>query len=281
VAVVGGGNSTGQAAIWPARGGALVTLLHRRADLRETMSSYLIADLDRFGVEVRDRSEIAELHGEHGHLDGVTLEDGTRLPVNFAFTFLGATPCTDWLDDTVARDENGFIVTGDDVAQKRIPDTSVPGGFAIGDVRSGSIKRCAAAVGEGAMVVRFMHERMHQPCRRDGHVAVCIAVAAVTRGISRSSASCSVHRPSQAVTAPPSRWKPPVTHSTMRRPYSSDACSHAKWPASSGRISLLGSRSARYSLLDHGTKSSSRPAMIWAGVVIVGNRPRSTGFCSG
>jgi thioredoxin reductase (NADPH) len=160
VAVVGGGNSAGQAAIWLSRGGALVTLLHRRADLRETMSSYLIADLDRFGVEVRDRSEIAELHGEHGHLEGVTLKDGTRLPVKFAFMFLGATPCTDWLGDTVARDENGFIVTGDDVAQKRILDTSVPGVFAVGDVRSGSIKRCATAVGEGAMVVRFVHERM-------------------------------------------------------------------------------------------------------------------------
>jgi len=76
VAVVGGGNSAGQAAIWLARGGALVTLLHRRGDLRETMSSYLIADLDRYGVDVRDRSEIAELHGEHGQLDGVTLKTG-------------------------------------------------------------------------------------------------------------------------------------------------------------------------------------------------------------
>jgi len=155
VAVVGGGNSAGQAAIWLSRGGALVTLLHRRADLRETMSSYLIADLDRYGVAVRNRSEIAELHGEHGHLDGVTLEDGTRLPVKFAFMFLGAKPCTDWLGDTVARDDDGFVAT-----DGRLLETSVPGVFAVGDVRSGSVKRCATAVGEGAMVVRFVHERM-------------------------------------------------------------------------------------------------------------------------
>jgi thioredoxin reductase (NADPH) len=156
VAVVGGGNSAGQAAVWLARGGALVTLLHRRADLRETMSSYLIAELDRYGVEVRDHSEIAELHGEHGQLDGVTLKDGARLAVRSAFMFLGATPCTDWLDDTVARDEHGFLVTGG----TGLLEASVPGVFAVGDVRSGSVKRCATAVGEGAMVVRFVHERM-------------------------------------------------------------------------------------------------------------------------
>jgi thioredoxin reductase (NADPH) len=160
VAVVGGGNSAGQAAIWLARGGALVTLLHRRADLRDTMSDYLIGDLDRHGVEVRDRSEIGELHGEHGQLDAVTLKDGSRLPVKFAFMFLGATPCTDWLGDTVARHADGFILTGADAGRTGLLDTSVPGVLAVGDVRSGSVKRCATAVGEGAMVVSFVHERM-------------------------------------------------------------------------------------------------------------------------
>ena len=77
VGVVGGGNSAAQAAIWLARGGALVTLLHRRADLRETMSNYLIEDLERYGVAVRDRSEIAELHGDDGELEAVTLTDGS------------------------------------------------------------------------------------------------------------------------------------------------------------------------------------------------------------
>src|SRR5438067_11066674 len=76
VAVVGGGNSAGQAAVWLARGGALVTLLHRRADLRETMSDYLIHELERYGVAVRDRSEIATLHGTDGRLEAVTLTDG-------------------------------------------------------------------------------------------------------------------------------------------------------------------------------------------------------------
>ena len=79
VAVVGGGNSAAQAAIWLARGGALVTLLHRRADLRETMSDYLIRDLERYGVAVRDRCEIAALHGTDGQLEAVTLRDGEQL----------------------------------------------------------------------------------------------------------------------------------------------------------------------------------------------------------
>ncbi len=103
VAVVGGGNSAGQAAVWLARGGALVTLLHRRADLSETMSDYLIRDLDRYGVAVRDRCEIAVLHGASGQLEAVTLKTGEQLPFSFLFFFLGAQPCTEWLDDAVAR----------------------------------------------------------------------------------------------------------------------------------------------------------------------------------
>jgi thioredoxin reductase (NADPH) len=160
VGVVGGGNSAGQAAVWLARGGALVTLLHRRADLRETMSDYLIRELDRFGVAVRDRSEIAALHGEDGQLEAVTLTDGDRLPLSFLFLFLGAMPCTDWLGDTVARDDNGFILTGDDAHAEHLLETSVPGIFAAGDVRSGSTKRCATAVGEGAMAVQFAHAHL-------------------------------------------------------------------------------------------------------------------------
>ena len=99
VAVVGGGNSAGQAAVWLARGGALVTLLHRRGDLRETMSDYLVRDLERFGVVVRDRSEIAELHGTDGRLGAVTLKSGERLSFSALFLFLGALPCTEWLED--------------------------------------------------------------------------------------------------------------------------------------------------------------------------------------
>jgi thioredoxin reductase (NADPH) len=160
VAVVGGGNSAGQAAVWLARGGALVTLLHRRAELHETMSDYLIRELDRWGVAVRDRSEIAELHGHEGRLEAVTLTDGTRLPFAFLFLFLGARPCTEWLGDAVARDGDGFILTGHGAGAANLLETSVPGIFAAGDVRSGSTKRCAAAVGEGSMAVQLVHEHL-------------------------------------------------------------------------------------------------------------------------
>src|SRR5436190_3919489 len=92
VAVVGGGNSAGQAAVWLARGGALVTLLHRRADLRETMSEYLIRELERYGVAVRDGSEIAALHGDDGRLEAVILKTGEPLPPSFLFLILGSLP---------------------------------------------------------------------------------------------------------------------------------------------------------------------------------------------
>jgi thioredoxin reductase (NADPH) len=163
VGVIGGGNSAAQAAIWLARGGALVTLLHRRADIGETMSQYLIEELARYGVAVRDRSEVAALHGADGQLEAVTLTDGTRLPLSFLFLFLGAKPCTDWLGDTVARDEDGFILSGSDAGAAGLLETSVPGIYAAGDVRAGSIKRCATAVGEGAAVVRFVHEQLAAP----------------------------------------------------------------------------------------------------------------------
>jgi thioredoxin reductase (NADPH) len=160
VGVVGGGNSAGQAAIWLARGGALVTLLHRRADLRETMSDYLVRELERYGVAVRDRSEIANLHGEDGQLGEVTLKSGERLAFSFLFLFLGALPCTDWLGDVIARDDKGFILTGAAVGANNLLETCLPGVFAAGDVRAGSTKRCATAVGEGAMAVQFVHARL-------------------------------------------------------------------------------------------------------------------------
>jgi thioredoxin reductase (NADPH) len=160
VAVVGGGNSAGQAAVWLSRGGALVTLLHRRADLRETMSDYLLPELERAGVAVRDGAEIAALHGEDGKLGAVTLTSGERLPFSFVFLFLGALPCTEWLDGAVKRDDNGFVLTGSAADTEDLLETSEPGIFAAGDVRSGSAKRCATAVGEGGMAVHFIHERL-------------------------------------------------------------------------------------------------------------------------
>jgi thioredoxin reductase (NADPH) len=127
------------------------------------MSQYLIEDLDRYGVAVRDRSEITELHGADGQLAAVTLLDGEKLPFSFLFLFLGAQPCTEWLGDVVARDAKGFILTGSDAGADGLLETSVPGVYAAGDVRAGSIKRCAIAVGEGAAVVRFVHERLDAP----------------------------------------------------------------------------------------------------------------------
>jgi thioredoxin reductase (NADPH) len=160
VGVVGGGNSAGQAAVWLARSGALVTLLHRRADLHETMSDYLVHDLERYGVSLRDSSEIAALHGKDGQLEAVTLRSGERLAFSFLFLFLGAKPCTEWLDDAIDRDDDGFILTGSAVGAENLLETSVPGVFAAGDVRSGSTKRCATAVGEGAMAVQFVHAHL-------------------------------------------------------------------------------------------------------------------------
>jgi thioredoxin reductase (NADPH) len=160
VAVVGGGNSAGQAAVWLARGGALVTLLHRRAELSETMSDYLIRELEPRGVVVRGRSEIVELHGKDGELEGVSLRDGTALALSYLFLFLGADPCTTWLGETLQLDEDGFVLTDEAAGAARPLETSVPGVFAVGDVRAGSVKRCATAVGEGAMVVRSIHDHL-------------------------------------------------------------------------------------------------------------------------
>ena len=160
VAVVGGGNSAGQAAVWLSRGGALVTLLHRRADLHETMSAYLIRELERYGVAVRDRSEIDALHGADGRLEAVTLKSGETLPFSFLFLFLGAKPCTEWLEESVIRAPDGFVLTGEAVGADYLLETSVHGVFAAGDMRCGSTKRCAAAVGEGSMAVQLVHAHL-------------------------------------------------------------------------------------------------------------------------
>ena len=160
VGVIGGGNSAAQAAVWLARGGALVTLLHRRGDLRETMSQYLIDELDRYGVAVRDRSKSPDCKESTGACALSRSPTGEQLPFSFLFLFLGATPCTEWLGDVLARDGDGFILTGAEVGAEGLLETSVPGVYAAGDVRAGSIKRCATAVGEGAAVVQFVHERL-------------------------------------------------------------------------------------------------------------------------
>jgi hypothetical protein len=125
----------------------------------ESAWATVIHDRERAGVLVRGRSEIGALHGADGQLDAATLRDGERIALSSLLLFLGAAPRTDWLCGAVALDDDGFILGGRGAGADGILETSVPSVFAVGDVRSGSVKRCAAAVGEGAMVVRFVHER--------------------------------------------------------------------------------------------------------------------------
>ena len=135
----------------------------------------LIHDLERYGVAIHDGSEIAALHGEEGHLEAVTLMSGERLPFAFMFLFLGALPCTEWLDDTVGRDHDGFILTGAAANMDNLLETGIPGVFAAGDVRSGSTKRCATAVGEGAMAVQLIHAHLSRtPAVEDRRERRCL-----------------------------------------------------------------------------------------------------------
>jgi thioredoxin reductase (NADPH) len=173
VAIIGGGNSAGQAAIFLSAHATRITLIVREHDLSEHMSRYLVDQVTRLpNVQVMVDSEVRELHGEHA-LEAITVVGtpaGTRrvLPARALFVFIGAVPCTDWLGGLVDLDDHGFVRTGAGaLAAAGGPDgpgplpleTSRPGVFAVGDVRSGSAKRVAAAVGEGAMAIRLAFER--------------------------------------------------------------------------------------------------------------------------
>ena len=177
VAVVGGGNSAGQAALFLAGRTRRVYLLIRGGDLAKSMSRYLVDRIMATGnVELVANTEVRELMGED-LLDGVVVEDnrsGARRAIDAQalFVFIGAEANTGWLKGAVALDERGFVLTGaaldcsvlgGDVWQQRsrepfLLETSLPGVFAAGDGRGGSIKRCASAVGEGSMAVRFVHK---------------------------------------------------------------------------------------------------------------------------
>jgi thioredoxin reductase (NADPH) len=172
VYVVGGANSAGQAAVYLAKYARSVTMLVRAQSLEASMSYYLIQQIDGIkNITVRTCAEVAELYGD-GHLQRLTLRDlksGSTEIVDAGqlFIFIGAAPGTAWLDGVVARDMHGFVLAGPDFSQEdtgwsldRPPyhlETSVPGVFAAGDVRSESAKRVASAVGEGAMAVMFVH----------------------------------------------------------------------------------------------------------------------------
>ena len=168
VGVIGGGNSAGQAAVWLARGGALVTLLHRRADLRETMSDYLVRELERYGVAVRDRSEVADLHGDNGQLEAVTLQN-RRAPAVLVPVPLPRRVAVHRLARRRGRTRREGLHPHGRRRRRRQPARDEPAGvFAAGDVRAGSTKRCATAVGEGAMAVQFVHRRLAELSRSPG-----------------------------------------------------------------------------------------------------------------
>ena len=165
VVVVGGGNAAGQAAMFLAGTARRVQLIYRGPDLGHGMSQYLISRLEHApNVRIHTETEIAELLGDT-RLDAVVLarRDGEleTVPARAVFVMIGADPCTDWLHDALALDERGFIVTGKPGADGRQPlspyETSLPGVFAVGDVRGGSVKRVASAVGEGSVVVQAIH----------------------------------------------------------------------------------------------------------------------------
>jgi thioredoxin reductase (NADPH) len=176
VAVVGGGNSAGQAAVFLSGSAERVALMVRRDNLGQTMSRYLIDEIEAIeNIDVHYETEIREIHGDD-HLGGLTVEhnpsgERRQMDVGGLFIFIGADPCTEWLDGQLAKDDDGFLLTGGDLRVTHLDvdpinggrpamplETSLPGVFAVGDGRTGSIKRVASAVGEGAMAVRLVHQ---------------------------------------------------------------------------------------------------------------------------
>jgi len=180
VYIVGGGNSAGQAAVYLAKYAEHVTIVVRGDSLSATMSSYLIDQIGELpNVSVRPKTEVTRAAGA-GRLEQLTLRDSATgrtddVEAGALFILAGAQPRTDWLPGTLARDDAGFLLTGPDIAPAgglpagwpltRPPlqmETSIPAAFAAGDIRHGSTKRVAAAVGEGASAVQSAHRRFQE-----------------------------------------------------------------------------------------------------------------------
>jgi thioredoxin reductase (NADPH) len=180
VYIVGGANSAGQAAVYLAKHARSVTILVRGTSLERSMSYYLIQQIEDIkNISVRTCTEVTAARGD-GHLEGLTLRDNAtgateEVTAQYLFVFIGAAPLTSWLDGVLTRDGRGFIPSGPDLAAggqrpggwplDRAPyhlETSVPGVFVAGDVRSESAKRVASAVGEGAMAVMLVHRYLEK-----------------------------------------------------------------------------------------------------------------------
>jgi thioredoxin reductase (NADPH) len=176
VYIIGGANSAGQAAMHFSKFAEKVVMLVRGPSLAATMSHYLIEQIEKMSnIEVLTRTNLVEAKGDV-RLTGITVEFETdksrkELPATSLFIFIGAQPRTEWLGDIIERDDRGFILSGPDLLRdgKRpaswtldrdpgLLETNIPGIFVVGDVRHGSVKRVASGVGEGAVVVQFMHQ---------------------------------------------------------------------------------------------------------------------------
>jgi thioredoxin reductase (NADPH) len=177
VVIVGGGNSAGQAALFMADHAAEVRMAVREESLEEYMSRYLADRIARDPrIDVHLHTLVEEVEGVHGRLEAVVARDTEsgerqRLPARDLLVFIGGDPSTSWLPESVAVDAGGYVVTGPDargatgeaddtLSSPQLLETSLPGVFAAGDVRSGSVKRVASAVGEGSMAVRLVHEHL-------------------------------------------------------------------------------------------------------------------------
>ena len=186
VFIVGAGNSAGQTAIYLARSARSVTLLVRGDSLATSMSDYLVTEIAGTPrVHVRLHTEVAAARGDH-RLTELVLRDRTTgrdetVPAAALFVMIGATPHADWLPDNVVRDRHGFILTGSDLpsedraeAGQPVPlslETSLPGVFAVGDVRAGSVQRVASAVGEGSVAVPQVHQHLQRQATQPAPVA--------------------------------------------------------------------------------------------------------------
>ncbi len=181
VALVGGGNSAGQGAIFLSNNAQRVDILIRRSDLSATMSDYLVRRINENpSIHVKGHTEVAELHGDNGELSHLSIRDNRSgdlqsLDATRLFIFAGAIPRTSWLEGCVITDDRGFVRTGIDLTADelaaaawpldRLPtafETSRPRIYAVGDVRSGSVKRVASAVGEGSVAIQFVHQALRE-----------------------------------------------------------------------------------------------------------------------